>query len=74
MKIKCLRIQYEENMDDCKYTLFDRYGNFHQVMSKAICIENLPKVKYFGFCPNGTVDVTLDFEEPIDSKIIKVNY
>lgn len=71
MKIKCLRIHYDSADND--YTIFDRHGKFITRRVKPIRIENLPPVKYFGFCPIETVDVTLEFETPIDSKLIKVN-
>jgi len=73
MKIKCLRIHYEENMEDCEYQIFDRYGNFLMRTDQPIKIENLPKVKYFGFCPLDTIDVTLEFEDYIDSSQIIPN-
>ena len=71
MKVTTLRIQYDpDNMENYKYTLFDRHGNFYQVRAKPIEIFNLPKVKRFGFCTIGTVDVTLEFETPLDSRQI----
>ena len=73
MKIKCLRIHYEENEEDYKYQIYDRHGTFLKSTNKPIKIEDLPKVKYFGFCPLETVDVTLEFEDYLDSKKILAN-
>jgi hypothetical protein len=69
MKIKTLRIQAQ--LPDMQYTIFDRHGNFEQKRVKAIEILNPPKVLRFGFCPIDTVDVTLEFETPLDSKQIR---
>jgi len=71
MKIKCLRIHHEPDADT--YTIFDRYGKFKVTRTRPIRIENLPKVIYFGYCPIDTEDITLEFETPIDSRIIKAN-
>ena len=73
MKIKCLRIHYEESEEDYKYTIFDRSGNFIKRTKNPIKIEDLPKVKYFGFCPLESVDVTLEFEDYIDSAKIRAS-
>jgi len=72
MKIKTLRIQVDSaNQDNNKYEIFDRHGNFRQVRAKSIEILYPPKVVRFGFCPIGTIDVTLEFETPLDSKQIR---
>jgi len=72
MKIKTFRIQVDpDNQDNNKYTLFDRNGKFKQVRSKAIEVLNPPKVLRFGFCPIGTIDITLEFETPLDSSQIR---
>ena len=72
MKIKTLRIHADE--DGEYYELFDRWGKFHKRISwDAIYIENLPPVKYFGFCPIDGTDVTLEFITPLDSKKIIVD-
>lgn len=70
MKVKTLRIQFDPASEDYHYTLFDRHGTFRQERANPIEILDLPKVKRFGFCPIGTVDITLEFETAIDSKII----
>lgn len=73
MKIKTLRIHYDPNTDSYEYKMFDRWGKWRKTVRYPIKIEDLPKVKYFGFCPIETCDVTLDFEEGIDSKMIVRN-
>jgi hypothetical protein len=71
MLIKCLRIHHEPESDT--YQVYDRHGKFNKVFSKPIKILNLPPVKYFGYCPLDTDDVTLEFETPIDSRQIIIN-
>lgn len=73
MKIKTLRIHYDPNLDTYSYKLFDRQGKWHKTVRHPIEIFNLPKVKRFGFCPVDTCDVTLEFEDAIDSKQIVRN-
>jgi len=65
--ISVIRIHYEEGAET--YTLYDRKGNFEKKLSTPISIHNL-KVKRFGFCMMDSIDVTLELEEPIDSKEI----
>jgi len=55
---------------DCEYQLFDRHGKFFKRIDYPICLRNLPRVKYFGFCPIESTDVTLEFATPIDSRKI----
>ncbi len=74
MKVKTLRIQFDPEGDNYNYILYDRHGNFKQKRANPIEIFDLPKVKRFGFCPVGTVDVTLEFETAIDSKKIHRNW
>jgi hypothetical protein len=71
MKIKTLRIHAIE--PDHAYRLFDRHGRFEQARVRSFEILNPPKIKRFGFCPIDTIDVTLEFETPLDSKQIKCN-
>lgn len=71
MKIKTLRIHFDPDKDDYIYDLFDRYGKFFKQIDYPIQIFDLPQVKRFGFCPLETVDVTLEFEESINSSQIK---
>jgi len=73
LKIRALRIHYDPETDSYDYTLYDRYGTFIKEIDYPIQIFDLPKVRRFGFCPVGTVDVTLEFEEGIKPSQIKRN-
>ena len=73
MKIKTLRIHYDPEADTYEYKMFDRWGKWHRTVKYPIRIENLPKVKYFGFCPIETCDVTLEFEDGISPNMIVRN-
>jgi hypothetical protein len=70
-QIKCLRIHHETEQPE--HIIYDRYGEFRKKYHQPIFIKNPPKIKYFGFCPIETDDITLEFETPIDSSQIKIN-
>lgn len=75
MKIKTLRMHYDPECEDGDYIydLFDREGKMVKRIDYPIQIFDLPKVKRFGFCPIESVDVTLEFEDELDSRKIKRN-